>query len=246
MKAIEPHEGLSSALEDYLETIFELVRDNKLARVKDIAKARNVRSASVTPAMRRLAEMGLINYVQREYIDLTAEGDKQARRIYARHRVLTRFFHDILGVPRDVSLKDACAMEHSLSDITMDYIVRFFEFMEACPGGAEMIGRFHECSLVHGQQPSCDSACVKQQKAKGEREGVMTVKELKPGATARVSRIEGSGAIRQRLLDMGILPDVTIVMERVSPAGDPVWIRFQGTQLSLRGKEAASIMVTET
>ena len=67
-------DSLSGSLEDYLETIYELVRDKKLARVKDIANRRGVRSASVTPAMKRLAELGLIEYVEREYIDLSEDG----------------------------------------------------------------------------------------------------------------------------------------------------------------------------
>jgi len=138
---------LSSALEDYLETIFILVRDNKFARVKDIAKARGVRSASVSPAMRRLAELELIKYVQREYIDLTPKGEVEARRIYARHRVLIRFFEEILGVPAEVAREDACSMEHSLSDVSMDHLVRFFEFLGACPEGEGLIGRFRNCSL---------------------------------------------------------------------------------------------------
>ena len=71
----------------------------------------------------------------------------------------------------------------------------------------------------------------------------MSVENLKPGTKGRVTRIEGDGAIRQRLLDMGILPDVLIEMERVSPVGDPVWIKLQGTQLSLRCTEAASIWI---
>ena len=86
--------ALTSALEDYLETIFELVRDQKLARVKDIARARGVKSGSVTPAMKRLSELGLIKYVQREYIDLTPDGEIEARRIYAKHQILSRFFEE--------------------------------------------------------------------------------------------------------------------------------------------------------
>lgn len=72
----------------------------------------------------------------------------------------------------------------------------------------------------------------------------MSVNELNPGKRGRVIRVEGNGAIRQRLLDMGILPDVLIEMERVSPVGDPVWIKLHGTQLSLRRKEASAIRVT--
>ena len=71
---------LTGALEDYLETIYELVRDHKFARVRDIAKARGVRAASVSPAMKRLSDLGLIRYVRREYIDLTEQGEEEARK----------------------------------------------------------------------------------------------------------------------------------------------------------------------
>ena len=90
MPAIDTHSALTPALEDYLETIFELQRSGKVARVRDIAAARNVKAGSVSPAMRRLADLGLIKYRQRDYIDLTEEGEFAARRVMSRHRVLLR------------------------------------------------------------------------------------------------------------------------------------------------------------
>ena len=56
---------LSSSLEDYLETVYQLVKEHKFARVRDIAKARNVKAGSVSPALKRLAELfsdGEIDY----------------------------------------------------------------------------------------------------------------------------------------------------------------------------------------
>ena len=234
---------LSSALEDYLETIFEIVRERKMARVKEIARRRGVRPASVTPAMRRLADLDLINYIQREYIDLTPEGERLARRVYARHKVLDRFFSEVLQVPRAISSSDACAMEHAISDHTMDHMVRFLEFLIACPEGKALLEKFHGCAWVNRQLPPCTTDCERLQN--GEMEDSMSVRELKPGNRGRVIRVEGDGAIRQRLLDMGVLPNVIIEMERLSPAGDPLWIRLQGTQLSLRRKEASAIRILE-
>ena len=69
------------------------------------------------------------------------------------------------------------------------------------------------------------------------------VSELHPGDRARVAHVNGKGAIRQRLLDMGILPNVSIEMERVAPGGDPLWIKLHGFQLSLRRAEADAVMV---
>ncbi len=70
-----------------------------------------------------------------------------------------------------------------------------------------------------------------------------TISQLKPGQRARVARIGGTGAIRQRLLDMGLLPRVAILVQRVAPAGDPIWIKLENFQLSLRRSEAATVFV---
>ena len=87
---------ISPAMEDYLETIYLLVGEKKVARVKDIAAERGVKPGSVSPAMKKLASMGLIRYEQREYIDLTPEGEDVARRTLARHELLR------LAIPRRV------------------------------------------------------------------------------------------------------------------------------------------------
>jgi len=241
---------LTSALEDYLETIFELVRDQKLARVKDIARARGVKSGSVTPAMKRLSELGLIKYIQREYIDLTPEGEVEARRIYAKHQILSRFFEEFLGMPRPQAEADACAMEHNLSAEGMSHLTRFFEYLRSCPDGQAFLQRFHQCPVTHGDDMSCASCRLHTEaismKCEQERAQQSTLALLKPGQRGQVTQINGYGAIRQRLLDMGILPDITIEVERLAPAGDPIWIRLQGFQLSLRRKEAECIVVTQT
>jgi len=238
---------LTSALEDYLETIYELVRDQKFARVKDIARARQVRAGSVTPAMKRLADLGLIRYVQREYIDLTPEGEVEARRVYARHQLMTRFFGQILGVEHKAAEADACAMEHSLSAEGMDRLTRLFEFLDLCPEGKSLLDRFHQCPLVHGGQTTDCTACSwagrDDQCQHLKRRSDVAVSELKPGQRGRVTHVNGTGAIRQRMLDMGILPNVVVEVERHAPAGDPIWIKLQGFQLSLRRKEAEAVLV---
>jgi DtxR family Mn-dependent transcriptional regulator len=235
---------LSDSLEDYLETIFELVRDNKLARIKDIASARNVRSASVISAMRRLSDLGLITYEKREYIDLTTAGVVEARRIYAKHKLLIRFFEDVLDVPHEFAITDACAFEHSLSDAGMDRIVRFLEFIQSCPDGKNIIGLYKNCSLINDEVHHCTGGCSLANHEKNcVRDSTISLRQLKAGQTGKVIRIKGHGAIRQRILDMGIIPGVKIFVERKSLAGDPIWVKFQGFQLSLRKKEAETILI---
>lgn len=99
--------SLTGALEDYLETVFILVREQGFARVRDIAKAREVRSSSVSPALRRLHALGLVEYVRREYVGLTDSGEREARRVLARHDLLTRFFSEVLQMSPSASEKEA-------------------------------------------------------------------------------------------------------------------------------------------
>ena len=76
-----------------------------------------------------------------------------------------------------------------------------------------------------------------------KEETVKRISDLSPGESGTVRQVDGGGAVRQRLLDMGILPDVSIVFQRVAPAGDPLWIRLGGVQLSLRRTEADAVVV---
>ena len=234
---------LTPALEDYLETIYQLVRTRKVARVKDIARARNVKAGSVSPAMRRLAALGLVKYRQREYIDLTPEGEVEARRVVSRHSVLHRLFHEVLRMDSDAADREACAIEHNLSDVGMDRLVRLFEFIQACPDAREnFLDRFHHCPLVDPSQPDCGHAC-RLSEGSARDCARKSLFELAPGLPARVLRVDADGAVRQRLLDMGLIPGARVEVERSAPGGDPIWVKLLGSQLALRRREAEAILV---
>lgn len=241
---------MTKALEDYLETIYLILRDHKVARVRDIARARDVKMASVTPAMRRLAEAGLIAYSQREFIELTPEGERIARRILARHDILQRFFHEFLQMSEEAAEADACAMEHHLSNEGMDRLARLFEFLARCPEGkSNFVERFHSCAAVQpglGEGQGCqrhDSQLCS--RSRQRRHFSRSLADLRPNETGRITQVNAVGAVRQRLLDMGMLPNTPITMERAAPTGDPLWVRMDGFQLSLRRAEAKAILIED-
>ena len=234
-------EELTPALEDYLETVYLLVERHKLARVRDIAAERGVKPGSVSPAMKRLADLGLVEYVQREYVDLTADGKVAARRVLARHRVLQRFFRDLLQLPEDIAESEACAMEHSLSSATMDRMVSLFEFLDACPQSADgLLARFHQCPIANSDCDDCEPDC---DHARAGGESTQPLSELGAGERGKVVRIGSHGAVRQRLLNMGMLPGTVLLVERFAPGGDPVWIRLGSSQIALRRHEAEALLV---
>jgi DtxR family transcriptional regulator, Mn-dependent transcriptional regulator len=245
---------LSGSLEDYLETVYQLVRDHKVARVRDIALARDVRAASVTAAMRRLADLGLVRYEQREYIDLTPEGEAMAREVFSRHQALLRFLDQVLGVSPEQARADACAMEHSLSPQGMDHLVRFFEFLAGSPEGQRLLELFHAASgsgslmAPSANCPAADAPAALRLSADGQSvarvSSVVRVSSLESGARGHVVQVVGGGLVRERVLGMGLLPDVTVEVTKTGPGADEVAIRSQGFELFLSGEEARAVLVS--
>jgi DtxR family Mn-dependent transcriptional regulator len=116
---------ISPSMENYLETIYELGQDGKTVRVKDVADKLQVKMSSVTGALQNLAKSDLVHYTPYQNIVLTANGSVLAGRIHYRHRVLTSFLIDVLGVDPEISETDACKLEHVLSKETMNRLLQY-------------------------------------------------------------------------------------------------------------------------
>ena len=71
----------------------------------------------------------------------------------------------------------------------------------------------------------------------------MTLKEAKIGSTVTVKKINGEGALKRRIMDMGITKGVAVYIRKVAPLGDPVEVTVRGYGLSLRKADAANIEV---
>ncbi len=72
-----------------------------------------------------------------------------------------------------------------------------------------------------------------------------TLRDIKVGESATVVKVYGEGAIRRRIMDMGITKGVTIYVRKVAPLGDPIEVKVRGYELSLRKEDAAQIEVKE-
>jgi DtxR family transcriptional regulator, manganese transport regulator len=104
----------SSTVEDYLERILELINSKGYARVVDIAAALQISQASVTNMVQRLDAEGLLKYEKYRGLVLTEAGEKLARGIAHRHKLLTDFLR-LLGLSDRVIYHDVEGMEHHIS-----------------------------------------------------------------------------------------------------------------------------------
>jgi len=132
-------EKLSSSLEDYLEVIYNFIQDNQKVRAIDISRELNVSRASVSEALKKLADKTLINYSRYETLSLTEEGKNYALEVLGKHKSIQKFFEEILGAGHEESCENACRIEHVISKDIMDRLIAFTKFTELYP---EIYNRF--------------------------------------------------------------------------------------------------------
>ena len=109
----------NESAEMYLETILLLIEKQAQVRAIDVAHSTGYTKPSVSRAMGLLRKKEHIEVDENGYITLTAEGERLARKIVERHRVLCDFLQQ-LGVDTEVAADDACKMEHIISDETFE------------------------------------------------------------------------------------------------------------------------------
>ncbi len=116
---------LTASQEDYLETLFIIMQKQKVARVKDVAEALNIRMASVCAALKTLEKKGMLKHDHYGYIELTAQGEKIGKKVYATHVLLSNFLTKLLKVSKETAEHDACLLEHGLSSETRTCLIKF-------------------------------------------------------------------------------------------------------------------------
>ncbi len=118
-------EKLTASLEDYLEVICNYTENNKNIRAIDISKELNVSRASVTEALKKLAQRGFVNYDRYGTISLTENGKNIAMNVVSKHKILQTFFEKILGLTQAEASENACKIEHIITDNAFNKISEY-------------------------------------------------------------------------------------------------------------------------
>lgn len=216
---------LSPAMEDYLEIILELSEAEGGVRVTDIAARLNITKASVTQAINSLKNLNLVYQDKYGPVQLTKKGREKAEKVRKRHRLLYKFLADVLKVEPQVAEKDACLMEHVVSQQTMEQLVDFL-----------------------AKKEELDISDKKTKKAGVEVKQVETatttaLNRLSPGTRGKIVRIDAPGNMRRRILEMGLVSGTEVIVEGVAPMGDPIEVIVKGYHLTLRKNEAEAVVV---
>ena len=179
-------EALTSAMEDYLELIVKLKQENKVVRVRDIAKGMHVKMPSVTSMLNNLAKKDLINHERYEYVDLTPLGLKQAQKALHKNMILFNFLKNVLKINPKQADNEACRMEHAVSAATLKKLVEFIGFIESCPKGSfDFWGYFKS----HCQQGSSKEECAEH--LRDSLDQFFSQKKSKPGGKNDEKNLSG-------------------------------------------------------
>jgi len=124
---METEMEFNKSMEMYLETIYILESDHGHAHVVDIAERLGITKPSVTKAMNKLKEEGLINKESYGHVTLTELGRTVSKGIYYKHCLITRFLEKSLGLGKKEAVTNACKMEHIITDEMLKAIENYLD-----------------------------------------------------------------------------------------------------------------------
>ena len=226
---------VSECNEDYLKIIYQLERERRVARIKDIARRKGVRMASVSGALRRMSRMGLLRYGTGEFVELTESGAELARKICQRYDFLSRFLSGPLALDRDTASHDAESMEHRVSPETLSGLVALHQFLES-NGLLLNLSSY----LEDGKEMPCRT-CPNAERV--EEAEVQHLSDLEPGTRAEVVLLEVDGRRRPGLVERGILPHIQLTLQ--SRRHGVHTLLLEGSRLEISPEDARAILVRE-
>ncbi len=143
----------SASMEDYLESIIVLREGKEAVRVSQMSKALGVRMPSVTSALGKLSQQGLVEHKRYGRVQLTPDGEKIAEDVFRRHEALRCLLAEILNVDPEIAAVDACKMEHSVSPVTQEKLAKFVEFVLSRPNGQPEWLKIFQHYFKYGEIP---------------------------------------------------------------------------------------------
>lgn len=120
---------LSKTIEDFLEAIYNIFSKKGYVKNKDIAIELHVKAPSATATLKKLKDDEMITYEKYENVLLTEKGKKIAISVKNTHENIKKFLL-LLSIPNEISQKDACEIEHDLSEETKERMFLFVKFLE--------------------------------------------------------------------------------------------------------------------
>ncbi len=223
--------NISSSLEDYLEAIADLIDANGHAHSKELADRLQVKMPSVTNALQALAARDLIVYRSHQPVVLTAAGAQTAAVIRKRHQCLCRFFEEVLVLSHDEADATACKVEHDIDENVLRKLVALTDVLVADESAAAVRSKL---SQIFAEMP-----------AEAPVHDLIALNDLQEEQSGVIAYVSNSLKGSKKFADMGLVPGARISLEGRAPLGDLLRIRLLDSVISLRGSDAAYILLKD-
>jgi DtxR family Mn-dependent transcriptional regulator len=233
-------------MEDYLEAIYHLEQERRIARVRDIANRLGVKMSSVSSALKILGSRGLIQYDPHQFITLTDRGIKKAEEIVRKHEVLKRFLAGVLQIDPEVAEDNACRIEHHLDPVVIEKLVSFVEFMEMCP--------VDQTRWLEKLAESCNEClpCLEEAKKKlltraeaqkAALQDGLTLAEASAGSQVMIASLKGPAKLKKDFAEKGLKSGVIVAIEKRDKSSGDLSLNIKGYHIGLNKADASKILV---
>jgi len=135
-------DGLSHSSAHYLMAIRDLLQERGYARGVDVAQRVGVSRTAAYTALKSLKKRGFVREDERHFFSLPDDAELLATRLRDNQEALTGFFHDVLGLASEEAERNACDIEHHLSENASDRLLAFLQFVQSDAKGHDLITRF--------------------------------------------------------------------------------------------------------
>ena len=204
--------------QDILECIYFLKKNKKKVKAKDICSILNKSSSRISQEIKKLKYNNFIKKNNYTLISLCDKGIFKAKKIIFKHNTIKSFLIKILKIKTITAEKEACLMEHFISNETIKAMIK-------------KITNSKENNTIKSNEVSFFFPKTKK------------LSELTLNTKAKILKIEEKCKRKQQLLELGIIPNETIKIVSIAPLGDPIEIATEEFNFSLHLKDAKNIIV---
>ena len=212
------------AIEDYLKTIYVLAEEESPVSTSRLADARQVKPASVTSMVQRLAKLNLVNYEKHYGVTLNDSGRQIALEVIRHHRLIELYLMEALGFSWDEVHEQADVLEHVISEKLEERIAAALDHPTVDPHGDPIPAKDGSITMVE-TEPLLD---------------------VKPGTEVRVARIIDStqDKMLRYLGELGLTPGTMVRVREIAPFDGPLTLEIEG-EPRIVGHNVASVVLVE-
>ncbi len=215
---------LSESIEDYLKAIYALKKEVGKVVTTQLAERLEVKPASVTGMVRKLADMKLVTYKPYQGVALTKAGQKVALEVIRHHRLLELYLNEIMGLPWDKVHQEAEKLEHAISEELEDRI-------------DQLLG--HPTTDPHGSPIPSKAGKVNNSSSK-------KLSEMKRGEKAKIAEVRDEDSELLRYVgELGLFPGKSFEVVNVAPYKGPMTLKIKSKKIIVGREAAKQILVNK-